>query len=226
MNKKRILAALLCALILTPAIASCSEKKVDEGNTTLAAQESETQAETEYDPLADLNFEGKKFRIYTSTNNPGGVGNSNYLIEGPEESTGEVVNDSALQRNMRVEEKLTVDLEFTQVDLMYTGVATEMRKLVSTADDAFDLIINDLFPIAAVVLEGAFVNAQEGEFFNFEKPYWYKDFMDDIHRPRRKLYPGRRLLHRYDPQRPRSDLQQDPDERLQHRRHRPVSDRQ
>ena len=180
MKTKRTLALLLLAAML--ATTACAEKasENDAKQTDAPLSEGDTTPETEPDPLADLNYDGRSFRIYTSTNDPGGVGNSNYLIEGPEEETGDIVNDAVFKRNARVEEDLGVDLVFDEVDLVYTEVATRIRKLISTNDDAYDLVINDLFPLAALVLEGSFVNAYDGEYFNFEKNYWYKNFMQDV----------------------------------------------
>ena len=180
MKTKRTLALLLLAAMLTTAACSENASDNDARQTDSLVSEADTTPETEPDPLADLNYDGRSFRIYTSTNNPGGVGNSNYLIEGPEEETGDIVNDSALKRNTRVEEDLGVDLVFDEVDMDYTQVATRIRKLISTNDDAYDLVINDLFPLAALVLEGSFINAYDGEYFNFDKNYWYKNFMQDV----------------------------------------------
>lgn len=171
MKKTRLTALLLCAMILTPAIASCSEKQSDDDRQNTETQAQETEV---YDPLAGLDFGGQKFRVYTS------AGDSNKLIEGPEEITGEVAEDAALTRNMMVEDDLKIELNFHQVSLAWDQVATNIRTLVNSADDAYDLIINDLLGMTAVSIEGAFVNVLEGEYFDFSKNYWYKPFMEDI----------------------------------------------
>lgn len=176
---KKITALLLAALLLVSAVA-CAEQSTGSQETTAAGTSGETEAATEPDPLDGLNYANADFRILTSTNDPGGVGNSNYLIEGPAEETGDVVDDSAYARNLTVEEKLGVKLVFTEVDLGYNDVANYINKLIATAEDAYEVIIEDLFPCAGLVLQGAFCDVLKGEYFDFTQNYWSYDCMMDL----------------------------------------------
>ncbi len=179
-NMKRFIAlALVCAMAVTAA-ASCAEKVDEPEESADITVAEETVEETEPDPLEGLNYEDASFRVLTSTNDPGGVGNSNYLVEGPEEENGDIVEDTVYARNRAVEELLGVKLVFTQVNLSYTEVGSYISKFVATAADEYEVIIQDLFPCAELVIEGMFTNVKDGEHFDFTKNYWNAGAMDDI----------------------------------------------
>ncbi|MFA6947546.1 MAG: hypothetical protein WCQ72_01025 [Eubacteriales bacterium] len=181
-NIKRITALLLCAMLTAGMLASCGS---DSGNTpaatTAAAAGDTTAAETtEPDALAGVDLGGETMRIYVNTFNLSAMGNSNYLVEGPEEETGDLVNDSAYARNRTVEEKLNVKLEFIQSEKNYDKVSSDIAKYINSGDDAFDLIIDDLYPLAELTLQGMFQNAMGGKYFDFDQKYWMRDFMEDM----------------------------------------------
>ena len=182
MNKK-ILASLLALLTLAgTALASCGDADQAPAADT-AAPTTETAAVTETsepDPFAEFDYGGEEISIYTSINVASGVGNSNYLIEGPEEETGDLVSDSAFFRNRSVEEILNVDLVFTQVDLDYTACGADLSKIIMAGDDVYDIAINDLFPLATLSIEGNFLNVADAPHVDYEKTYWYKNYMEEL----------------------------------------------
>ena len=187
MNFKKRLSTILAALMLLSVVtvfAGCGETVEDSaGNETLNTPVgSEAESAEEDHRFDNVDYDGRTFRIYTSTNIASmGMGNSNFLIEGTGESTGSLVNDAVLDRNIQVEELLGIELEFTQVDLVYHAVAPDIRKYTQSGDDVFDLVINDIYAYAELIIEGNFRNVLEDEcVFDFERPYWYKDYMDDL----------------------------------------------
>ncbi len=179
----------MLALLMLAASASACASTSDEGeggalpgagsNTPSA---SEIEAETEVpDPFAGVSFDGRDFRISTSVNAATStLQSSNYLIEGPEELTGDAASDAAFQRNLDVMEALDINLVFTETNVSYDGVATLIRNYIQSADDVFDLIINDILGSAPLTVEGSFYNALDMDNFDFDQPYWYKNFMSDI----------------------------------------------
>ncbi|MGN1445904.1 MAG: hypothetical protein ACI4WV_06360 [Eubacteriales bacterium] len=178
----RILSLCLCVCLLCGValeLVACGNSTDQPGNATSVSLNVETE---EDDPFADVNYNERPFRIYTSTNvASSGMGNSNYLIQGAEQSDGNLVNDAVVERNMVVEDKLGVKLEFTELDVDYNSVFSRIRVLVSAGTDEYDLVINDLFPFANLSIEGNFRNIlSEDCVFDFDKPYWYKDYMDDL----------------------------------------------
>lgn len=186
-NFKKWLSLILASLMLlsvTVVFAGCGEAVEDptgkDTGTTPVGSEAET---VEVDHRFDnVDYDGREFRIYTSTNiSSMGKGNSNFLIEGSGETEGGLVNDAVLERNMKVEELLDVTLVFTQVDLTYNAVAADIRRFTAGGVDEFDLVINDIYAYAELLIEGNFRNVLEEEcVFDFDRPYWYKDYMDDL----------------------------------------------
>jgi hypothetical protein len=82
---------------------------------------------------------------------------------------------------MTVEDLLKVKLVFTQCKISYGGIAADIRKYTQSGDDEFDLVINDNYDYGPLVVEGNFRNLLEDEcVFDFDRSYWYKDYMEDL----------------------------------------------
>lgn len=174
--------SLALALFLILTVSSCGDAQTDTDETT-AGNSSETNvdsADEEIDPFADFDYGGEEIRIWTSINAASGIGNSNYLIEGPEEETGDLVSDSAYLRNRSVEEILNVKLEFTELDNDYTTCAGTINKIILAGDDLYDIIINDLFPLAGLSLEGSFMNVADAPYIDYSQSYWYESYMSQL----------------------------------------------
>ena len=182
--KKRmsLLLAILMLLSVTAVFASCGQTNEDPVQTRDPLANTEVEGETADTRFDGVNYNGREFRIYTSTNiSTMGKGNSNFLIEGTGESDGGLVNDAVLERNIQVEELLGVELVFTQVDLTYNQVAADIRTLTISGTDEFDLVINDIYAYAELIIEGNFRNVLDEDcVFDFDRSYWYKDYMDDL----------------------------------------------
>ena len=179
---------IISLLILAQLAVSCGEAAVSD-ETTVGGAETTSEAVTEEpDPFADMNFGGQEIRIYTSTNDPGGVGNSNYLIEGPEEETGDIVQDSAYFRNRSVEEILGVKLVYTEYDVNYASAAAEVSKLVMSGDDLYDIIISKLYPMAGLSTQGNFRNIANAPYIDRSKDYWYENYMSELSLDGKKEY--------------------------------------
>ena len=179
---KYILCALLSLSLCVGNLASCSQNDSKESDTesSTTAESLETETE-EMDPFADFDYNGQSFRIYTSTNDASdSLKSSNFLIEGPEELTGEAASDAVYERNAYVEDLLNIDLAFKQCDLQYDQVQNDVRTYIMAGADEYELIINDLYGLAGLTIEGMFHSADNGEYFDFSQPYWYGDFMKDI----------------------------------------------
>lgn len=180
-NSKRLLTLLLVALLCTGSFVGCAtdEKTVETTGDTTA---NETTVDTEeVDPFADFDYGGQSFRTYTSIHNAtASLKSSNFLIEGPEEMTGESASDAAYERNAHVEDLLNVDLKFIQSELNYDQVQNDIRTYIMAGSDEYELIINDLYGLTALSTEGMFHSADNGEYFDFTQSYWFGDFMKDI----------------------------------------------
>ena len=181
-RRMSLLLAILMLLSVTAVFASCGETNEDTQQTRDPLANTESEGESVDTRFDGINYDGREFRIYTSTNiSSAGKGNSNFLIEGTGETEGGLVNDAVLERNIQVEELLGVKLVFTQADLTYADVAGDIRKYTQSGDDVFDLVINDIYAYAELIIEGNFRNVLDDEcVFDFERDYWYKDYMEDL----------------------------------------------
>lgn len=179
---KRLWIVLLAAMLCASSFAGCASETGTETTADTTSTNDTTAAETEeIDPFADFDYGGQSFRTYTSTNNATvSLKSSNFLIEGPEEMTGEAASDAAYERNRTVEELLNISLKFTQVELGYADVQNDVRTYIMAGSDDYELIINDLYGLTALTVEGMFHSADDGEYFDFTQPYWFGDFMQDI----------------------------------------------
>ncbi len=191
MRHHRILSCLLAALLLAASLTNCSDtsessETVGTSNVSSETEENEATeteiAETEEpDPFADFDYNGADFRIWTSTNvAAASLGNSNYMIQGPEELTGDAAPDAAFERNLNVSEMLNVNFTYDQLDNAYDQVKPAIQKYILAGDDSYDLIINDMWGTASLTLENMFYNVLDGQYFDFAQPWWYSDFMSDV----------------------------------------------
>jgi hypothetical protein len=176
-----LLLATVMLLSVTAVFAGCGQTSEDPTKNT-GPGVSESEGEEIDDRFLGVDYQDREFRIYTSTNiSSAGKGNSNFLIEGSGETEGGLVNDAVLERNIQVEELLGVQLVYTQVDLNYNEVAADIRRFTVSGDDEFDLVINDIYAYAELIIEGNFRNVLDEDcVFDFERPYWYKDYMEDL----------------------------------------------
>ncbi len=189
---KQKLSLILALLMLLPTFTACAESKENTEETaaptvTPAAEETVEEAAEEnpyyegyVDPFVDVDFDGMTFSVYTSVNQRGTLTSSNFLIEGPEELTGDLAPDAAIQRNLDVMERLNVEFFYEHADYTYDVVASNIRQLLQSGDASYDLIINDIYGLAPITPEGLFHNAYNGKNFNFDAPWWYDGFMSDI----------------------------------------------
>lgn len=180
---KRRLSLVLATLMVLSATAifsGCASGDSDSPEQSLNA-ESTNEAGT--DPFQDVNFDGREFRIYTSTNVAStGMGNSNFLIEGdPDEPVGNMVNDAVFERNVTVEEGLGVELVFIHCEASQMEVSSDIQKYTQGGLDEFDIIINDIFGLSLLMVNGHFRNVLDPDcVFDFDQPYWYDDIMNDL----------------------------------------------
>ena len=178
-----VLLAALSLLSVTTVFAGCGKTDETENPDSKPAVTG-TSAETIVvdDRFVNVNFENRPFRVYTNTADTNdGISNSNFLIEGTAKTEGNMVNDAVLERNITVEDQLGVKLEFTQSDIDFNSVAADIRKLTQSGTDEFDLAINSIYAFSDLLIEGNFRNVLDPDcVFDFERDYWYKDYMDDL----------------------------------------------
>ena len=196
MNIKRILAALLAALMLIPTMAACNSDTPDIPDTsvrdTTASGGADTDApgetttvetttrETECHEIKDnlpanLTFDGRKFSIYTGLR----VAHERYVM-GKEESSGDVVNDAVWKRNSNVEARLNIKLHSDGYDYDYATIALPVSTLIQAGDSSYDIFLGQGSGISSLVAQKMFVNGYDLKHVDFEQPWWMTNFMDNI----------------------------------------------
>ena len=190
MKKKRITSFLSVCLALTMVLASfagCSETTsepeagADPVNT--AAENSpdapaETEPETQYvpDDLPDgLTFDGSTVTTF------GWSGPS--LVEFyVEEQNGEIVNDAIFARNMAVEERLNITLDYHLEPGANAERAQWVKALsasITAGDGAYDIFGGYSMCGASLAAQGMCLPLNDMEYLNFSKPWWPAKLLDE-----------------------------------------------
>ena len=155
----------------------------DTSKDTSAETKDATESETaEIETSGEADRKGKEFRILSATRAPAGMASSSCFLEG-EQNTAGTINEAVHERNTAVELELDVALTFSHADADKSDIQSEIKRLVMSGTDAYDLVISELLPFASLANDGTFRNILSSEFtgFDFEnKPYWYKEYMDDL----------------------------------------------
>ena len=155
----------------------------DTSEDTSAETNDATESETaEIETSGEADRKGKEFRILSATRAPAGMASSNCFLEG-EQNTAGTINEAVHERNTAVELELDVALTFSHADADKSDIQSEIKRLVMSGTDAYDLVISELLPFSSLANDGTFRNILSSEFtgFDFEnKPYWYKEYMDDL----------------------------------------------
>ena len=155
----------------------------DTSEDTSAETNDATESETaEIETSGEADRKGKEFRILSATRAPAGMASSNCFLEG-EQNTAGTINEAVHERNTAVELELDAALTFSHADADKSDIQSEIKRLVMSGTDAYDLVISELLPFASLANDGTFRNILSSEFtgFDFEnKPYWYKEYMDDL----------------------------------------------
>ena len=183
----RITAALLAALCVCATACSGGGEPVETtaapAVTTAPAAEVTEPVETEpVDPRtlvkddlpADLTFEGRTFNIY--------VGNKDQdrkFTGGPEEATGELLEDAVYKRNMIVEDRLKINIETLSNDDNF-NINTVASQLILANDQTYDLFIGKQLSMASLVTQQLMFNAYDLPHINFSQPWWDDAFMEEM----------------------------------------------
>ncbi len=201
MNKtKRILAALLAALMLMPAMAACDTdtpdtsdtpaKQTTAADTTAAANTDTSSADTtavETEPKEterheikdtlpkDLNYGGRTFTIYV-----GGVHACEDFVLGLEEREGEVVNDAVYERNAKVQDQLGFKMKADPFAVDWSSVGKSVSTLILAGDSTHDIILGQEYGMTSLVSQNMFVNAYELDHLDFDQPWWMNGYMNEV----------------------------------------------
>ena len=119
--------------------------------------------------LPELDYGGADFTVYTCFGKRAEDAESASLFPAErflfsEGLSGEIVNDSVLNRNLLVEQKFNLKIKVIQND-------TEADVLI-TAGEAFDAVVNQSTTLSETIYTGAFQNMYGFPYLNLNAEYW------------------------------------------------------
>jgi len=189
---KKTASLVLALLMLIPTLAACGDSGETASDTTEAdtqSQAPEITSETgrgdTKDNLPDnLDFGGKTFGIWVANN----ISQAIYYT-GPEEQTGDMVDDAAYERNAAVEERLNINFNFkSEPESTWKTTASLISKYILAGDAAFDVFNGQQYGVTTLLSEGCFVNCYDLEYIDFSQPWWNTRYMDEISISENKRY--------------------------------------
>ncbi len=174
---KRIASLLLVLAMLASSMAACAgdpatPDDTSAADTTVADTTAETTApETEanaYNYLPEKNYDGYNYRILYQS----GIRYYPRQID-PTEQTGDIVNDTAYDRNMAVESKYNVKTK--GYGLPQNEVLNGARNHVKAGDDAFDVYYGRIDHMASFTNEGNALDLAKMKYMDLSQPWYNQD---------------------------------------------------
>ena len=180
MKTKRILAALLAAIMLTGSLAACAGGDGD-GETTAdpnAPAESETASLISDDLPEDLFYDDDEVTIISRYKE--GWTDSEISVEGV---TGEPVNDAVFERNKAVEERLGIKIINVQDNTDSAGaVVSKVSVAVKGGTKDYDIMAAACYTTLPETLSGTFINLrrEECEYLDLDQAWWIQGFNEAV----------------------------------------------
>lgn len=180
----RILVVLLLLAMVLPLAVSCAET-VDSADTTLPAQTEapsgdvvETEPEETLFALSDipedLRFDGETVKILYWNDVP----NVEFFVE---DQTGESVNDAIYKRNLNVQERFGITLEYSGTKGDFNNQSSFVNTCVNSTQsgsDAYDIFCGYSMTGATLMTQGVAQDLTEYDVMEFDKPWWPKSLID------------------------------------------------
>ncbi|NLZ37568.1 MAG: extracellular solute-binding protein [Clostridiales bacterium] len=176
----KLIAMLLAVLIFLSALSACgseAEKSdtVTDAETT-AATESETTSAEYTCALPEIDFENATFRILAAAEQ----WQNYYYIE---TETGEIIEDAVFKRNLDVEDKYGIDIEYRIFNGYSAGMDSVKKALtasVMSGGGDYDLLVGSSSYIGALVPEGLFSKLNRSDYIDLEAPWWFQGINNEI----------------------------------------------
>ena len=184
MKIKNIMLVILIALIFIIFTAcSSNEDKVQNNNPINTdadipdGEKIETDKLEVSDDLPEREFGGYNFKFYTNENTDYG---NFYEIFAPESEIGEVVSDAVYKRNRTVEARFNINILTVSSGSDQSAHVNAVKKTLNAGDLSFDVAFVHCVWGPNLTIEGYACNLLEVPQFNFDKPWWQKQTIDEL----------------------------------------------
>lgn len=186
---KKSLTLLICALLLTPSIVSCSESTVnnnpDDTTTNTAQNSSESSTESESDGetkqlqpnIPSLDFEGATFTFLTSgANDTNGVDWETYDVWA-ETVNGEPINDAVYERNEYINDTYNVSIAEYKTS---KDTLSEIKQEVQASTGMFQAAFTHFQNGATLAQQGALLDLLNMPYIDISQPWWDQRAAEDL----------------------------------------------
>lgn len=157
-----ILTAMLSGMALT--LAACGQEETVGSDTTDSASVEETTADPLADDLPEVNYNGADVTLLVRTERL-------YYLKSDEE-TGDTLNDAVYQRNLAVEQRFGVKLNYHDVASDMGLFTKAVESSVMAGDEGYDIICPDYWWNLDTF--GYFLDLNTLDYLDFDKPWWSK----------------------------------------------------
>ncbi len=182
MKKRRIIGfvltvALICSAFFT--LTACGDK----GNGDDSTKKSDVSETAWY---SNLDFGGTTIRVSQSvgkwTNKRDAMDNAEKYTRGPSEAGNtDKVQNMCYDRNKEVANLLNVKVEYKNCTYYYDEIGPKLIDTAAVLSTApYEFIINDVVAVVSAAIKGYLYNLNdqtEQNYFRFDDPSWYKDYM-------------------------------------------------
>ena len=105
------------------------------------------------------------------------------------ESGGDIIFDAVYNRNLRVEERLNVDIDCIEHGIGYEhdAMAQTIRKAVMSSSNEFSAVMQRGMQAFNLSLQGMYMNLNENDYIDLTKPWW-NDSISDFSINTEKVY--------------------------------------
>lgn len=167
----KLAALLLCIVLLLQTVACAGESKdVKAGNETETTATEETTNSMLSPSLPDKNWDGREFRSLAYKHSTYSQFDTFEIYA--ESETGEVVNDAVFRRNRFVEGKYNVKITQVLEDNNDEGTMANIRRVVATQEDLYDIAFSYIQQIGILAREGLFYDLNKVNYIDFSQDYW------------------------------------------------------
>ena len=183
---KKILSAVMAAALLASVITACGEAADTPasqgtsadggaGDTNLTAtEETEPSRENTPDNLPDdLDFGGATVNIIYM----GSEDSTHYDALG--EASGDIVYDAVYNRNISVEERLNVKLNWIAGSGDWDGYPSDIKKAMTAGVSDYDIVMMENSRLFEQSLSGYWRDLIDAEYLDYDQPWWYSAMMSD-----------------------------------------------